>query len=63
MKKLGVGIALVLASMAVVVLSFQHYNVTTGAAVAGSVGDLYGGWVLLLIGVIGATMLYSKNKR
>lgn len=61
MKKFGCGVALVLVSMTVAVLSFQHYNVTTGAAVADTFGEIYGGGILLLIGVVAAVMLIARK--
>jgi hypothetical protein len=62
MKKFGVGLALVLTVMVITILSFQHYNVTTGASIATTVGELYGGWILLLIGVVAVALIYSKEK-
>jgi uncharacterized membrane protein len=63
MNKFGVGVMAVLASITVAVLSFQHYNVTTGAAVATEVGQVYGGAILLAIAAVSGVVLITKRGR
>jgi len=53
----------VLAAMTVAVLSFQHYNVTTGAAVATEYGEVYGGAILLIIAAVAGVLLISGKEK
>ena len=63
MKKFGIGIMAVLAAITIAVLSFQHYNVTTGAAVETEYGQIYGGVILLVIGAVAGVVIISKREK
>ena len=71
-NEFGKGIAILFVVLTIFFLSFDHYNMTTSAAITGApfqptrtYGELYGGWIVFFLIVLSIFIIleYEMKKR